>query len=199
MPLTLFRRLAPLALVAGVTMSSGCANGPEVVVDHDRSVDFTQYKTFGFFSPLGTDRGGYQTLVSQHLKAAAQRQLEARGLKLDNAQPQLRINFSARLDEKLRVTTLPGPAWGMGYYGYRGGFYSAWPLYRDQTLVTPYNEGTLSIDLVDMARKQMVWEGVVVGSVTQKDTDDLPAAIDNAVTAVFGKFPLPGPAPLPSQ
>ena len=193
----LIHRLAPLALATCLTMLAGCATGPEVVAEHDRNIDFTQYKTFGFFSPLGTDRGGYQTLVSQYLSASTQRQLEARGLKRDNVAPQLRVNFSARLAEKLRVTTLPGPAWGMGYYGWRGGFYSAWPLYRDQTLVTPYNEGTLNVDLVDVARQQMVWEGVVVGTVTEQDTENLQLAIDQAVTAVFAKFPVPAPAPAP--
>ena len=195
MSTSLFRRLAPLALAVSFTTLGGCASSPDVVADHDRSVDFAQYRTFGFFSPLGTDRGGYQTLVSQYLKASTRRQLEARGLTLDDAAPQLRVNFSARVDEKLRATTLPGPAWGMGYYGYRGGFYPAWPLYRDQTLVTPYNQGTLNIDLVDMARQQMVWEGVVVGTVTEQDTDNLPDTIDRAVTAAFGKFPIPAPAP----
>lgn len=191
----LFRRLAPLALGATVMALGACTNGPEVRADHDRSADFSQYKTFGFFSPLGTDRGGYQTLVSQHLVAATRRQLEARGLRLDPSAPQLMVNFSTQLNERLRLTTLPGPSFGMGYYGYRGGFYSAWPLYGSQAMATPYQEGRLHIDLVDPARKQMVWEGVVIGDLTQNDSDHLQAAIDGAVTAAFNKFPIPGPAP----
>jgi len=192
------QRLLPLALAAAVAASlltlGGCATGPDVRAEYDRAVDFTQYKSFGFSSPLGTDRGGYQTIVSQHLKAAVQRELESRGLKLDAAAPQLLVNFNGQLNEKLRITTVPGPTMGMGYYGYRGGMYRTWPLYTDQTVATPYNEGTLNIDIVDARAKQMVWEGVVVGSVSQKAVDNLQASINIAVAAAFTKFPIAGPA-----
>jgi hypothetical protein len=180
------------AVAATLLSLGGCANLPEVRSDFDRSADFTQYRTFGFASPLGTDRQGYQSLVSQRLKAAAQRELEARGLRLDSATPQLLVNFSASLSEKTRVVSLP--SLGLGYHGYRGGMYSAWPMYRDETVVTPYTEGRLNIDLVDAARQQLVWEGVVTGLVTQTAMDDMQAAIDAAVNAAFAKYPIAGSA-----
>lgn len=188
-------RWMPLALVAGLLALGGCATGPDVRVDYDRNADFTAYKTFGFASPLGTDRGGYQSVVSQHLKAATQREMEARGMRLDPAAPQLLVNFNAALSDKLRVTSTPSMSMGVGYYGYRGGLYSAWPLYTDQTTVSQYKEGTLNIDVVDAARKQLVWEGVVTDSVTQKMLDDVPAAVNAAVKAAFVKYPVAAPAP----
>lgn len=189
-------RWLALAAAAGLLALGGCASGPNVRADYDRSADFSAYKTFAFASPLGTDRNGYQSVVSQHLKAATQRELEARGMRLDAAAPQLLVNFSATLSDKLRVTTMPtmGVGAGMGYYGYRGGMYSTWPLYADQTTVSQYQEGTLNIDVVDAARKQLVWEGVVTDSVTQKILDDVPAAVNAAVKAAFVKYPLAGPA-----
>jgi hypothetical protein len=188
-------RWLPLAAAAGLLALGGCATGPNVRADYDRSADFSVYKTFAFASPLGTDRNGYQSVVSQHLKAATQRELEARGMRLDAAAPQLLVNFSAALNDKLRVTTMPTMGVGFGYYGYRGGMYSTWPLYADQTTVSQYQEGTLNIDVVDAARKQLVWEGVVTDSVTQKMLDDVPAAVNAAVKAAFVKYPVPGPAP----
>jgi len=190
--------LLPLA-AASLLALAGCASTPDVRVDYDRTADFTRYRTFGFASPLGTDRGGYQSIVSQHLKTATQRELEARGMRLDANAPELLVNFSATLDDKLRVTTAPtiatGVGMGRGYYGYRAGMYSAWPMYADQTVVTQYKEGTLNIDVVDAARKQLVWEGVVSDSVTQKMLDNVQAAIDAAVAAAFAKFPLPATTP----
>ncbi len=169
---------------------------PDVRSAFDRSTDFTQYKTFAFFAPLGTDRGDYESIVSQELKANTQREMEARGLRLVTETPQLLINFSASLDEKIRVTTMPASTFGMGmgmrggYYGYRTGMYSPWPMYMDQTVVTNYKEGTLNIDVVDAARKQMVWEGVVTDRVSQKDLENLPKAIGAAVKAAFAKYPV---------
>ena len=193
MKFQLMKYRLPSAVIVSLLMLTGCATSPDVRVDFDRTADFTHYKTFGFISPLGTDRGGYQSLVSQHLKAATQRQMEARGLHLDTVAPQLLINFYAQLNEKLRITTMPTAGMGGGYYGYRAGMYSPWRMYNNQTTVTPYTEGTLNIDVIDAARKQMVWEGVVIESVTQNTLDNLATAINAAVAAAFAKYPIPTP------
>jgi len=190
----LTRRLLSLGFAASLLALAGCATAPDVRVSVDRSADFSKYKTFAFTSPLGTDRGGYQSIVSQHLKAATQREMEARGMRLDTSAPQLLVNFNGSLTDKLRMTTMPAPAMGVGYYGYRGGMYGVGSQYFDQTTVTPYKEGTLNIDVVDAAAKQLVWEGVVTDSVTQKDLDNLQAALDAAVAAAFAKYPIPAPA-----
>ena len=150
------RRSDPLAFAAILLALVGCATpGPQIRSEYDRSVDLMQYKTFAFFSPLATDKEGYQSVVSTYLKAATQRELEARGLHYDEASPQLRVNFSAKLNEKLRVEQATSPTIGMsvgmgrGYYGYRGGLYGSWPLYTSETRVSSYQEGTLNVDLVD--------------------------------------------------
>jgi hypothetical protein len=160
----------------------------------DNSVDFSQYQTFGFASPLGTDRGGYQTSVSQQLSAAAQKQLEARGLRFDAKAPQLLINFNGRLNDKLRVTTTSMPDFNMSlrrdYYGYRTGLYSPWPSYRDETIVTPYQEGTLNVDLADATQKRLVWEAVVSGRVTAQTLSQLQPTLEAAVTEAFSKLPV---------
>jgi Domain of unknown function (DUF4136) len=179
-----------VGLVAAALMGlSACASGPDVRAMSDPSANFAQYQTFGFADPLGTDRAGYQSIVSQQLKAATRRELEARGLRYDPASPQLLVNFSAKLDDKMRVTTTPEPVMAPGYYGYRRGFYQPWPMYTERTDVTQYQEGTLTIDVVDAARKQLVWEGTVTKSITSKDQQNVGAAIDGAVTAAFAKFP----------
>lgn len=178
--------------LAGLLLAlAACATGPQARVDYDRAADFSLYKTFAFASPLGTDRDGYESVISQHLKAASQRQMEARGYRLDTSNPQLLINFNANLSDKLRVSTTPAPTVARrGYYGYRSNMYTTWPVYADQTTVTQYKEGTLNIDLIDSARKQLVWEGVVTESVTQKTLDNVQAAIDLAVAAAFAKYPV---------
>lgn len=187
-----FRYLPTLALGAAMLALAGCATGPSVRAEYDKSVDFVPYKTFGFFDPLGTDKSGYGSIVSQYLKAATRSELEARGLRFDDTAPQLRVNFNAKLSDKLQSTTMPGPTMGMGYYGYRGAFYSPWPTYgyNTTTVTSTYTEGTLNIDIVDAARKQLVWEGVVVGTVHDTSVDSIKPAIDEAVKAAFTKYPV---------
>lgn len=193
----LIKLCAQLALAAICLALSACSSLPQVRAYSDRSADFTQYKTFAFTSPLATDRSGYQSLVSQELKAATRREMEARGLRLDEASPQLLINFNAALVDKTRVSSVPvlvtgSPGfYGGSYYGYRRGAYLPWPQYVEQTVVFNYKEGTLNIDVIDAARKQLVWEGVVTdSSVTQEELADLPTSLSNVVKAAFASYPI---------
>ena len=186
-----FVALASLALVACATQ------GAKIRSNSDAAVDFAKYRSFAFVSPLGTDRANYESLVSRALKAAARRELEARGLVYQEASPDLLVNFSGRLDDKLRVSPSPTLTVGMGYYGYRRGIYGTWPLYHE-TGVDQYTQGTLNVDIVDARRNQMVWEGVAVGRVTEKTQSNVEAAIKRVMPEIFAKFPLPSTTRAPA-
>ena len=47
-----------LALLAAALVAAGCASGPRVRAERDKTVDFSQYRTFAFAEPLGTDLAG---------------------------------------------------------------------------------------------------------------------------------------------
>ncbi|MGZ5039807.1 MAG: DUF4136 domain-containing protein [Usitatibacter sp.] len=186
-------RFSPMRLAgAGFLALAACSTGPEVRVDYDHAAPFERYSTFAFASPLGTDKAGYQGAVSRYLTAAARSELEARGMRYDEAAPDLRVNFNGRLTEKLRVAPSAYPPGG--YYAYRYGYYGTYPGYPWGETAVPYTEGTLNVDIVDVARKQLVWEGVVVGVVTERTLSDLQPSIDAAVKAAFSKYPRGGAA-----
>jgi len=67
-------------------------------------------------SPLGTDKAGYSTLLTERLKDATRGQMEMRGYVYSASNPDLLINFSGKLQQKTQVTEAPPP---MPYYGYR--------------------------------------------------------------------------------
>ena len=189
---------ALLALTLLATLA-GCASKTSVRVLADSRVDMSSYKTFGYFDPLGTDRAEYATLVSEHLRNATTREMQARGYVYSASDPDLLINFSGKLEDKLRVTQTPtagvgvglGPrsAWSGGYYGYRTGFYSTYPMY--ETSVQEYQQGTLNVDLIDAEARQLVWEGIGARSLNRKTLDNIGPAIDQTVSAIFEKFPVP--------
>lgn len=184
-------KLFAATLLLGV---AACSSGPAVRAVSDPQANFGSYRTFGFASPLGTDRNGYRSIVSEALKSAARRELEARGFTYSASDPQLIVNFNAQLSDKVRVSSTPVPTMGvgvgMGYYGYRGGLYAPFPVYQDQTTVSQYKEGTLNIDVADAAAKRLVWEGVVTDTISEKKYNNLQASIDAAVTAAFVRFPV---------
>ena len=163
---------------------AACATGPKVTSDYDRGADFSAYRTFGFFETLGTDAAGYESLITQTLKSATRREMEARGYTYAETGADLAINFNAKLAQQTRVTQMPAAPM---YYGYRRGYYGGWGGY--DTRVDQYVEGTLNIDVVDARRKQLVWEGVAVGRVTDKQREQRQAAINAAVAEIFATYP----------
>jgi hypothetical protein len=189
-----------VALCAALLLA-GCASGPSVRAMSDPQANFSAYRSFGFASPLGTDRNGYSSQVSQALKAATRREMEARGLVYTEQSPQLLVNFNARLADKVQVSTTAEPVMnvgmgiGRGYYGYRGGLYSPFPVYQDRTTVSQYKEGTLNVDVADAAARRLVWEGVVTQNLGDKAYADLGGTIDRAVSAAFARFPIQAAQP----
>ncbi len=182
------KRLLACALL-GLLVLAGCASGPTIRSNVDPGVDFSRFRTFGFFVPLATDRDGYQSLVSQQLVTATERELLARGLTRSDTNPDLLINFSANLDQRLRVRQTPATSAG-GMHRHRRGFYNTWPGYQ-QTEIRQYTQGTLGIDVVDPARRQLIWEGFAIGRVTQSTTDNLGPVLNDAVVDILRDFPLP--------
>lgn len=187
---TNLRKILPIAwLLVAVSLLAGCATGPSIRSNLDQSVDFSQYRTFGFFDPLTTDREGYQSLISQQLVASTERELRARGLERTDTNPELLVNFSADLDQRLRITQTPVTPISSVDRRRRGGFYSTWPTYQ-QTEIRQYTQGTLGIDIVDASRRQLIWEGFAVGRVTQRTTDNLGPVLDSAVVDILADFPV---------
>jgi len=171
-----------------------CASTPNAFANADQSVDFSQYKTYGYFSTLSTDKTQYQSLVSNFLMVAVAQELDMRGLTYDAANPQLLVNFYINTKEKINSRTVPTTG---GYYGYRDPFYDPWGGYGGyETRITQYTESTLNIDVVDAATKTLVWEGFIAGKLTDNDVRNMEQTVDEAVAAVMDNFPiLPGGVP----
>lgn len=182
------KALKMLASGSMAALLAACASGPTVKSDYDRQADFSRYRTFGYMSPLGTDKAGYSTLLTERLKDATRGQMEMRGYVYDAANPDLLVNFNGKLQQKTEVSQAPAPPMGP-YYGYRSGFYGGWPGYGWNDTVYQYTEGTLNIDLVDPRRKQLVWEGVAVGEVRDPEAATSPQSIEKAVAQVFSQYP----------
>jgi hypothetical protein len=184
-----------LAALGAIVLLAGCSSGPKIYTNQDPAANFGDYKTFGFQAKLGTDGDQYASLASQYLKAATVREMTARGYK-ESSNPDISVNFSLVTEEKIRTTQTPTTG---GYYGYRG--YGAWGGYAGyETRVTQYTEGTVNLDIIDVKKQQLVWEGVVVGKVTDEVRENLQAVCDEVVTEILSNYPYvagnPTPQPL---
>jgi hypothetical protein len=172
-------------------MLAGCAttSTPDIHVNQAPDANFTAYGTFGFPEQTGTDRGGYSTLVTSYFKAAVRNQMEQRGYHYVDENPDLLVNFYAKVHERTEVRPDPSFSAAYGYYGYRYGLYSAWPYYDDSARTVTYPVGTANIDVVDAHKKQMIWEGVAQGVVSDEDMDHPQESISRVVTQLFARYP----------
>jgi len=169
-----FKKFSRLVILASsVVVLASCASKPTIESDYDHTVDFSQYKTYNFFSPLGIENPNYSSIYGSIFRDAIGKEMESRGYTKSD-KPDLLINVSGRLQDKTKVTTTSDPYMSGGYYGYRRGAYGAWGGYGygTTTHVSNYTEGTVNVDMVDRALKRMVWEGVAVGRVKEKRTND---------------------------
>ncbi len=184
----IFARLVLLFTTAGLLFMAGCESSPKIRTDYDRSADFSQYSTYDFYDPIGIEEAQYQSLVSKYFREAIGREMEMRGYKRA-LEPDLLINVSARIDDKIRVTSRPstGMYYGHGYRSSRYGFYTGY--HHTETDVRQYKEGTVTIDLVDARTHELVWTAAAVGTVTDKKLNNLYGSINNGVAAVFAEYP----------
>lgn len=185
------RRSYPLVTCAFfVTLIAACATQrADIRTDYAPDADFSAYSSFGFPEQTGTDRGGYSTLVTDYFKAAVRDQMEMRGYRYVDANPDLLVNFYANVRERTEVRSRPSFAGASGYYGYRYGLYSPWPLYdRDVDTVT-YPVGTANVDIVDAKQKQLLWEGVAQGRISDEEMENPRDAIASVVTQLYARFP----------
>jgi len=194
-PLKQFGKL--FLLLAAFSMA-GCASGPDIRSDYDRGANFGAYTTYNFAEGAGPNNDGYQSLFTRFVIDAVTIEMESRGYsKSDN--PDLLVNFGARLDERINVTT--SPAMMGGYYGYRGGpyGYGGWSGYgyATETHVSQYTEGTFNIDIIDRRRRQLVWEAVGIGRITDKERQNLEETVKNGVPLYFLNYPFVAGNPNP--
>jgi hypothetical protein len=187
-PNRVFRWCAWIAISATLVACTGTL-APTIRVDSAPDAQFASYGSFGFPEQTGTDRGGYSTLVTNYFKSAVREQMEQRGYRYVDENPDLLVNFYANVRERTEVRS--SPSIGYGYYGYRYGLYGAWPLYeRDRDIDTvTYPIGTANIDVVDAKRKQLIWEGVAEGRIRDADMRQPQQAINTVVAQLFERFP----------
>jgi len=175
-----------IMVLAATLVLGACASTPNTYSNVDSNADFSQYKTFGFFDHLATDRSDYESAESRYLKAAATREMNRRGLAY-SVNPDLKVNFYINTKEKIRASQTP---YAGGYYGYRDPYYYG-AMGGYETRIDQYTEGTLNIDVVDVRTRKLVWEGAIVGRVTKEVRNNLEAVINQAVQEIFKPFPIP--------
>ena len=175
-------------LVFLTLLITACASGPRVHSVVLPDTDFQTFKTFMFSDAVLPSEDRYQGIEGRYLIEAIRAELLARGMTETNDADVL-VNFHVSKKEKISSTVTPTAS--LGYYSYRGrvGYGSSIGM-TTEAAVRQYTEGTLNIDVVDAAKKQVVWEGVAIGRLKEKPPEDLQGLVNSIVAEIFSQYPV---------
>ncbi|MFD2717802.1 DUF4136 domain-containing protein [Hymenobacter monticola] len=167
---------------------TGCAAEQVQHTEQAPNVDFRAYKTYNFMDVTARNEAAFQGPGTgiETLKQAIGREMQRRGYQ-PAASPDLLVNIGVVTQDKVqtRETTLRDAPIYLGQRNYH------WQ--SQDVVVGRYEEGTATVELVDAARQELIWQGSVK-SVLSPKADKLTKSIDDAVEALFEKFPV-----LPAQ
>ena len=173
-----------LALALGFTACS--TNEHLTQVDQKSGTNFAKYTTYNFMDEVARNDSAFQNSGTGifDLKCAVAQELERRGYRR-TAQPELWVNIGLVTQQRVQTRQANYQTDGAPFYiGQRNYHWDA----RDVP-VGQYQEGTATIELVDAARKELVWQGTTT-SILSKTPTRSAKQIDKAVETVFEQFPV---------
>ncbi len=164
---------------------SACSSAPVEVVSALQlpDVDYTSYQTFNFLDvTLKNDSmADANSEAIQLLKNAITREMEQLGYSMA-PDPDLWVNIGIVVEEKVQTRQTDireAPV----YIGQRRYHWEA-----EERIVRRYEQGTVSIDLIDAERRERVWEGVATGTLTDNPRR-LENRINEAMEKLFNRYP----------
>ena len=165
-------KLLPLTLLLFVFSCSTV----RVATDYDTKVDFNQYKTFAFYKK-GIDKVDISDLDKRRILSAIEDEMVAKGMtKSEN--PDVIVNIFTKSVNKVKIYDNYNYFWRPWYYGPNFG-----------TTISQYNEGTLFIDMIDNAKKELVWQGIGSGALVMNNPAKKDARIKEFVGEIMEKYP----------
>lgn len=162
---------------------SACSSYRIIRNQADNAATWAAYKTYAFVDTArldSTPRDAYRAAMEQ-VKQAVATELRNRGYQPTNDNPDLLVNLGAVVQEKTQTREThirEAPLYiGQRRYSWRS----------QEVPVGTYEEGTVSLHVVDAQKNALVWD-VAVSSVLNRRTLSS-EQISQAVAKVFEKFP----------
>ncbi|HAI76472.1 MAG TPA: hypothetical protein DCM08_09500 [Microscillaceae bacterium] len=158
----------------------------KVMVQYDKSADFTTFKTFSFLKPEvknGKNPLYQNPLLLKNTQQEISQQLNAKGMQEVKTKPDVYIKIHTFVEKKTLKVASAAPRYG--YYGGRGyGSYSM----RGGVQTIRYNEGTLIIDVLNGKDKDdLLWRGSIKSDVD--NVQRLEQKLRRGVDLIFKKYP----------
>jgi hypothetical protein len=170
------------------SLVSACG-GIETSSEHDPRYAFGEATTWDWMPEPEEDAlPGNPPIVYTRVRRAIESTMDAKGLRHDSTDPDLRVAYHLALENDVDQTTISTyyDDWGLGFYSGRVGQSGGGAATVNRT----YTAGSLIIDIFDVDTRQLVWRGSGEDTVTRaEDPHERQAYIDDAVSSIMRDFP----------
>lgn len=155
----------------------------QVGYDFDRGADFSRYHTYAWLAAAQETTGDKRldsSLVNARIRAAVDAHLRGKGyLASSNGTPDFLITYHTGMKDMMKGAST------QNYIGDR--VHGTFTTISD---IQPYHEGTLTIDIVDAASRQLIWQASAQADVEQSlGPEQRDARVNNVVRAMLAHFP----------
>lgn len=187
------KKLVPFFAIACALLMAACSS-VQYNTTREQALDFGQYKTFGWLTPVDSLSKNYFTndIAKSNIMKTANAEIEARGLQYSKENPDILFRYITIVNNKSRLVYgsnnyygWGGPwgmyrpwGWGMGYYG---GY--SYPIGDEK-----FRNAHIIIEAYDRKTNSVIWQarGSSAIRTPEKSINDLP----KVVQGIFKQYPL---------
>ena len=161
--------------------------------DYDKNTDFTKYKSYAFAGWQQDSDKQLNDFDKKRILESLKSEFDVRGMNLVESGADAWVSVFIVIDAKTSTTAYTnynggmgygmGRGWGMGYGGM--GMGSSTTTYSEND----YLEGTFVVDIYDESSKDLVWQGVITGTVKEKP-EKREKRIPKSMAKLMKKYPV---------
>lgn len=186
------KRLLVIPYLAIIFLVSSCSS-LSVTSDYDKTVDFTQYKTYSYHGWADNSDKLLSPFDKERLEKSFANEFNSRNLTFQKEGGDIVVALyivTERKQQTTATTTGMGGRYGFGgYYGYGPGW--GWGAGMSTTTYNTYDYtvGTLVCSVFDSKEEKLVWEGTGSGEIDE-NPQTREDGIPRAVAKIMAQYPV---------
>ena len=138
----------------------GCAT-TRIMSDYDPDINFLKYKGFDWLADVDqveSTNAVDNALVNKRVKRIVNQELGYKGYQLDISSPSFYVSYQISVREREFGVYRDYGCFYDGHHGHHGHHYFGYP-YSGGYRRYVYDETTITIDVIDVETKELVWRG----------------------------------------
>lgn len=180
---------------------AGCSPIINVSSDYDPEADFSTLRSFAWLPEPQYESGDplleHNSLLARRIQSAVESELAVKGYtktKHDSADFALGYHVTRNQETSVQVIDRYYDYYRPGWRGYtrHRGMPGSYGNVHSEAIVYQYQSGTLILDIVIPANRQLIWRGTAKAEIDPNSTpEEKETLIRNAVREILAHFPPP--------